>query len=63
MGRPKLSEESRQSAAIRLRMRPADFELMKQAADRASLSLSAWTRDRLLHSARGELGYKSPRGR
>ena len=56
MPRPKKKTEEKYDAAVRLRMREADVELMKQAAERSGLSLSGWTRDRLLKAAREELG-------
>jgi uncharacterized protein (DUF1778 family) len=56
MARPKKKPAEKYDAAVRLRMREADLELMKLAAERSGLSLSGWTRDRLLRSAREELG-------
>lgn len=56
MPRPKKKTEEKYDAAVRLRMRGADVELMKKAAERSGLSLSGWTRDRLLKAAREELG-------
>lgn len=55
MPRPPKDPEEKYDAAVRLRMREADLELLKEAASRAGLSLSGWTRDRLLKAARQEL--------
>ena len=54
--RPPKDPDEKYDAAIRLRMRQADLNLMKRAASRSGLSLSGWTRDRLLRVAREELG-------
>ncbi len=40
---------------MRLRMRESDLELMRRAAERSGLSVSGWSRDRLLRAARREL--------
>jgi len=58
MARPKKKPSELYDAAVRLRMREADLELMRQAAERSGLSLSSWTRDRLLRAARQELGKR-----
>lgn len=54
-GRPPKKPEEMYDAAIRIRMREADHELAKKAAKRAGLSVSAWTRSRLIEAAREEL--------
>ena len=58
MPRPPKDPEEKYDAAVRLRMRQADLELMKEAAARAGLSLSGWTRERLLRVAREEMGVR-----
>ena len=58
MARPKKKPSEVYGAAVRLRMREADLELMRQAAERSGLTLSGWTRDRLLRAARQELGKR-----
>ena len=57
-GRPPKEPEEIYDASIRVRMRAADYELTKKAAKRAGLSVSGWTRSRLIESAREELGGK-----
>jgi uncharacterized protein (DUF1778 family) len=53
MGRPKA--EKTQDAALRLRLLSEHEALMKQAAELAGLSLSAWMRERLIRDARREI--------
>lgn len=55
MPRPPKDPDEKFDAAVRLRMRQADLDLLKDAASRSGLSLSGWTRDRLLRAARTEL--------
>lgn len=54
-GRPPKEPEEIYDASIRIRMRKADYELAKKAAKRAALSVSGWTRSRLIEAAREEL--------
>ena len=56
MARPPKPEEEKFDAAVRLRMRQQDKEVMEAAASRSGLSLSGWARDRLLRVAREEVG-------
>lgn len=56
MARPTKPDDEKFDAAIRLRMREQDKELIDKAARRSGLSTSGWTRDRLLRAARKELG-------
>ncbi len=55
IGCPPEPPDKRFDKAIRLRMRQADYELVKDAADRPGLSVSAWTRERLIREAEREL--------
>lgn len=55
MGRPPKPKDQRQTAAVRLRMREADHEVLQEAAEHAGLSLSAWARSVLMKAARREL--------
>ena len=60
MVRPKKKPSERFEAAMRLRMRGSDLELMRRAAERSGLSVSGWSRDRLLRAARRELRKRDP---
>jgi len=55
MARPPKPDDEKFDAAVRLRMREQDKELVDEAARLAGLSTSGWTRDRLLKAARAEL--------
>jgi uncharacterized protein (DUF1778 family) len=55
MGRPPLPEDEKVGAAIRLRMLPEQEQLVREAAERAGKTLSAWTREALERAARREL--------
>jgi predicted HicB family RNase H-like nuclease len=57
-GRPPKEPEEKFDKSIRIRMRQADYEMAEKAAGRAGLSVSAWTRSRLIESAREELEGK-----
>jgi uncharacterized protein (DUF1778 family) len=62
MARPKA--ERTQTAALRIRLFPEQEELIRQAAELAGISISAWIRERLIRAARREIGqaarYESP---
>ncbi len=53
-GRPPKPKGQRQDAVIRFRVKPADFEIMQQAAEQAG-NVSAWARPILLRAAKREL--------
>jgi uncharacterized protein (DUF1778 family) len=53
MARPKA--EKTQDAALRLRLLSEHETLMRQAAELAGLSLSAWMRERLIRAAKREI--------
>lgn len=53
MARPK--SEKTQDAALRLRLLSEHEQVMRQAAELAGLSLSAWMRERLIRAARREI--------
>lgn len=48
----------RHSAALHIRLMPEHEELIRQAADRAGVSISDWIRERLIREARREMGKK-----
>lgn len=62
MARPKADKTH--SAALRIRLLPEQEELIRQAAELAGISISAWIRERLIRAARREIGqaarYESP---
>lgn len=49
------------TAKIDTRVTPPDHRLVKRAADRAEVSLSAWLADRAVRAARLELPDEAPR--
>lgn len=49
-------EKRKRSTSIRFRVTEAEEEELKQAADKAGLTLSAWIRLHLLRTARQERG-------
>jgi len=53
MARPKADKT--QDAALRLRLLSEHQELIRQAAELAGLSVSAWMRERLIRAARREI--------
>ena len=53
MARPKA--EKTQSAALRIRLLPEHEDLIRQAAELAGISISAWIRERLIRAARKEI--------
>lgn len=53
MARPKA--EKTQSAALRIRLFPEQEEMIRQAAELAGVSISAWIRERLIRTARREI--------
>jgi uncharacterized protein (DUF1778 family) len=53
MARPKA--ERVQSAALRIRLFPEQEEMIRQAAELAGISISAWIRERLIRAARREI--------
>jgi len=53
MARPKA--EKTHSAALRIRLLPEQEELIRQAAELAGISISAWIRERLIRNARREI--------
>ena len=53
MARPKADKT--QDAALRLRLLSEHEELIRQAAELAGLSISAWMRERLIRAARREI--------
>jgi len=55
MARPKKKPSERFEESIRLRMRTADLDLIREAASRAGLPISGWARTRLLEAARTEV--------
>lgn len=55
MGRPLKAEDERQTKTLRLRLTADDDTTIRQAAEAASKSLSAWARDALLRAARRRL--------
>lgn len=54
MARPKADKTH--SAALRIRLLPEHEELIRQAAELAGISISAWIRERLIRAARREIG-------
>jgi|GEM_PF-1064604 len=54
MARPKADKT--QTAALRLRLLEEHEELIRQAAELAGISVSAWMRERLIRAARREIG-------
>jgi len=46
------------SAALHIRLVPEHEELIRQAAERAGVSISDWIRERLIRTARKELADK-----
>ena len=54
----KNAENRRHGAALRLRLLPEHDRIVRRAAEVAGVSLSDWMRERLLRSAREELGLK-----
>lgn len=61
----KKHEDKRHGGALRLRLLPEHDALIRQAAELAGISLSAWMRERLIRAARQELGEApgKPQGR
>ena len=55
MARPPLADGERQNKDLRIRARPALYELFQRAAVQAELSLSSWGRLRLKAAAEAEL--------
>jgi uncharacterized protein (DUF1778 family) len=53
MARPKADKTH--SAALRIRLLPEQEDLIRQAAELAGLSVSSWTRERLIRTARREI--------
>jgi uncharacterized protein (DUF1778 family) len=53
MARPKA--EKTHSAALRIRLLPEQEDLIRQAAEVAGISISAWIRERLIRTARREI--------
>lgn len=53
--RPRLSAKLKQSSALRIRLRPDLDEIVRKAAQHAGVSVSNWTRLRLVEAARAEL--------
>lgn len=51
-----MTEKRRHGAALRLRLLPEHDALIRAAAERAGVSISDWMRDRLIRTAREELG-------
>ena len=57
MARPKA--ERTQSAALRIRLFPDQEAMIREAAELAGISISAWTRERLIRAARREISQAS----
>lgn len=55
-GRPRKPKAERRTETPKLPLSPAEHETLRQAADAAGLPLTVWARDRLLRTARAELG-------
>ena len=53
--RPQLSLAQKQSRALRIRLRPDLDNIVRKAAKHAGVSVSNWTRLRLVEAARAEL--------
>lgn len=53
MARPKA--EKTQSATLRIRLFPEQEEMIREAAELAGISISAWIRERLTRAARREI--------
>jgi uncharacterized protein (DUF1778 family) len=60
MVRPKKEENRKHSQAVRLRLTPEQDALFRQAAERTGVTVSNWTRLRLLEAAHRDLGMKAP---
>jgi uncharacterized protein (DUF1778 family) len=58
MARPKKEEGRKHSESLRLRLLPEHHALIKQAAEKAGVSLSDWLRERMIRAARKELAGK-----
>jgi uncharacterized protein (DUF1778 family) len=54
----KKPEKRRHGAALRLRLLPEHERLIRRAAEVAGVNLSDWMRERMIRSARAELGLK-----
>jgi len=53
---PKKTEEKRKhSESIRIRLEPEHDELIRKAAEKRGLTVSAWIRERLISLAREEM--------
>lgn len=55
LGRPPKKPDEKFDKAVRVRMRQVDYDLAEKAAQRAGLSVSGWTRSRLIEAAKREL--------
>ncbi len=51
-GRPELPAEELRSALIGVRVKPAERDLIREAADRADKSMSDWAREILVAAAK-----------
>ncbi len=58
MGRPPKTEEERQTRTLRVRLTSADDQTIRQAAEAAGKSLSAWVRDVLVRAAKRRLNRR-----
>lgn len=56
MVRPKKDENRKHSQAVRLRLTPDQDDLIRRAAERVGVTVSNWTRMRLLEAAHKDLG-------
>lgn len=56
MAKPTKEENRTHSESIRIRLTPDHDALIRQAAELAGTSLSDWIRDRLVRTARREIG-------
>jgi uncharacterized protein (DUF1778 family) len=61
MARPKA--EKTKSAALRIRLFPEQEAMIRQAAELAGLSISAWLGDRLTRAARREIARYEAAGK
>ena len=59
MGRPPKPDDERKGSRVELRLAPDEKAAFGAAAERASLSVSAWIRTRLIALARRENARKS----
>ncbi len=55
-GRPKKPKAERRTESPKLPLSKAEHDTLREAADHAGLPLTVWARDRLLRTARAELG-------